>query len=324
MDGILNINKPSGKTSYSIVALVKRLTGEKRVGHAGTLDPLASGVLPVCLGQATRLVEYLMPATKTYLAEIELGITTDTFDMEGKVMTRRDFSAVTPEKIAAVLPEFCGRIAQKPPVYSALKQQGQPLYKLARAGVNVEVKSRPVNIESITLKDWHAPVLTLEVVCGKGTYIRSLANDIGEDLGCGGALRNLTRTRVGIFHYAAAVTPEQLQQACAAGYWENLLYPLDSIIEDWQTAVVSGETAKNIVNGVPVALAAGTAPGYARAYGTDGLLLAVMRYDMEKQLWQPEKVFRSLTPPDLCGTNNSRACCGGCEDKCPQALGAGT
>ncbi|MDD5189854.1 MAG: tRNA pseudouridine(55) synthase TruB [Dehalococcoidales bacterium] len=312
MDGILNINKPTGKTSYAVVAMVKRLTGEKRVGHAGTLDPNASGVLPICIGQATRLVEYLMLTTKTYLAEIELGISTDTYDKEGTVTATRDCSAVTEAKILEALQAFIGEIQQTPPIYSALKHQGKPLYELARAGVSVEIKSRPASIKSIVLKDWHAPVLTIEVVCGKGTYIRSIANDLGEALGCGGTLRNLIRTRVGVFDYKNALTLEQFEESVRTGYWESLLYPLDSMLENWQAVVVGGEMAKNIRNGIAVAFNSSANQDHLRAYTGDGALLGVMRFDKDKQLWQPEKVFASLTPPDLCGTNNSRACEGNC------------
>ncbi len=320
MNGILNIHKPGGKTSYAMVAMVKRLTGEKRVGHAGTLDPMATGVLPVCLGQATRLVEYLMSATKTYLAEIEFGISTDTYDREGKVTHRGDYASVTLPRIRKALKSFIGEIQQRPPVYSALKYQGKPLYEMARAGIAVPVKSRKVHIENIDIKDWHKPILTLEITCGKGTYIRSLAHDLGNALDCGASLRNLIRKRVGKFEYAAAITPEQLQEACRTGYWENLLYPMDSIIEDWQAVVLSDATAREVAHGTPVALRIDQRQGYARAYTTGGDLLGVMRYDGKKRHWQPEKIFLSLTPPDLCGTNNSRACCPNCGDNCSRVL----
>jgi len=154
MDGILNINKPSGKTSYAVVAMVKRLTGEKRVGHAGTLDPLATGVLPVCLGQATRLVEYLMDTTKTYRAGIELGVSTDSYDNEGTITQRCDASAVTLEQIETALHGFRGVITQLPPMYSAVKHQGKPLYELARAGIDVERKTRTAKIFSLEIKDF--------------------------------------------------------------------------------------------------------------------------------------------------------------------------
>jgi len=203
-----------------------------------------------------------------------------------------------------------------------LKHHGKPLYELARAGVSVDIKSRPAFIKSIEVKDFHSPILTMEVVCGKGTYIRSLANDLGEKLDCGATLRNLIRTRVGIFDYANALTPEQLQEAYRTGYWESLLYPMDSILGDWQAVVVGTEMEKAIRSGIQVDLdrhfKTNEEKQFARAYTLEGTLLGIMRFDKEKQLWQPEKVFASLTPPDLCGTNNSRACRGGCGYNCPQ------
>ena len=198
MDGILNINKPAGKTSFAVVAMVKRLTGEKHVGHAGTLDPMATGVLPVCLGQATRLVEYLMDTTKTYRAEIELGVSTDSYDREGAVTQKCDASAVTLAQIETALNSFRGVITQIPPMYSAVKHQGKPLYELARAGIDVERKARTAKIYSLEIRDWQNPFLTIEVNCGKGTYIRSLANDLGQALGCGATLSALERSRCGI------------------------------------------------------------------------------------------------------------------------------
>ena len=180
MDGILNINKPCGKTSFSMVAMVKRLTGERRVGHAGTLDPIATGVLPICLGQGTRVIEFLVDATKTYRAEIELGVTTDTYDADGRIIQRGDPSGISQDHLEAALASFCGLIRQTPPMYSAVKYQGKPLYKLARAGITVERRSRLAKIHRLELVDWQPPVATIEVVCGKGTYIRSLAYDLGQ------------------------------------------------------------------------------------------------------------------------------------------------
>jgi tRNA pseudouridine55 synthase len=295
MDGILNINKPLGKTSFSIVAMVKRLTGEKRVGHAGTLDPMAVGILPVCMGQATRLVEYLIDSTKTYRAEIELGITTDTYDREGEVTQRNDASGVTLEKLETALNAFRGTINQIPPMYSAVKHQGKPLYELARAGINVERKSRPAKIHSLEMKEWQPPILTIEVTCGKGTYIRSLANDLGQVLGCGASLKSLVRSRCGIFELGEAVSPEGFQEAYNEGYWESLLYPMDSILSQWSAIIVNDEKTQTIRNGAPVSLEEETLTktegDYCRAYTWDGRLLAILRFDSEKKQWQPEKVF---------------------------------
>ena len=295
MDGILNINKPGGKTSFAVVAMVKRLTHEKHVGHAGTLDPMATGVLPVCLGQATRLVEYLMDATKTYLAEIELGVSTDSYDREGAETQRGNASAITLAQIEASLHAFRGVIIQVPPMYSAVKHQGKPLYELARAGIDVARKGRTAKIFSLEIKDWQNPFLTIEVTCGKGTYIRSLANDLGQALGCGATLSKLERSRCGIFSVAEAVTPDAFKEACQGGYWQSLLYPMDSILSLWATAIVSEEKARSIRNGALISLAE-NAPvpegsQFCRAYTWDGTLLCILRFDAEKKLWQPEKVF---------------------------------
>ena len=295
MDGILNINKPAGKTSYSIVAMVKRLTGEKHVGHAGTLDPMATGVLPVCLGQATRLVEYLMDTTKTYRAEIELGVSTDSFDREGTVTKRGDASGITRKQLETALNSFRGVITQIPPMYSAVKHQGKPLYELARAGIDVERKSRTAKIYSLELTSWENPILNIEVTCGKGTYIRSLANDLGQLLDCGAMLRNLERSRCGIFDINEAVTPEHFAEACRGRYWESLLYPMDSVLSLWETVIVGEEKAQAIRNGALITLAENklnkVESEFCRAYTWDGSLLGILRFDTAKQQWQPEKVF---------------------------------
>jgi len=188
VDGILNINKPRDRTSFSVVAMVRRLSGERRVGHAGTLDPAATGVLPVCLGQGTRVTEYLVDAAKTYRAQIELGVATDTYDASGKITEQGDPSGISREQVESALASFRGTIQQIPPMYSAVKHLGQPLYKLARSGIEVERKSRRAEIYRLEITDWQLPVVTIEVECSKGTYIRSLAYDLGRSLGCGAHL----------------------------------------------------------------------------------------------------------------------------------------
>jgi len=290
--------------------MVKRVTREKHIGHAGTLDPMATGVLPVCLGQATRLVEYLMDSTKTYLAEIELGICTDSFDMEGAVTHRSDASAVTLEKIEAALPAFRGVINQIPPMYSAVKHHGKPLYELAREGIEIERKIRTAKIYSLEITDWHNPFLTIEVTCGKGTYIRSLANDLGQSLGCGAMLKNLQRSRCAVFSVTDAVTPEQLEDACKGGFWESLLYPMDSILSMWNTAIVNPEKARAIRNGILVSLSENSPEpdnNFCRAYTGDGNLLGILHFNAEKNMWQPEKVFNQLDTMECMCSNNGRA-----------------
>jgi len=300
MDGILNINKPAGKTSYDIVALVKKLSGVRRVGHAGTLDPIATGVLPVCLGQGTRVTEFLAEAHKTYQAEIQLGMVTDTYDVTGKVIQKNDPSGVTLAKLESTLTSFIGLIPQTPPLYSALKHKGRPLYQLAQAGITIERKNRPTQIYGIELLDWQAPVLTVKVECGKGTYIRSLAHDLGQALGCGGALKSLVRLNYGPFDVSNAISVPQLEAAFRYGYWKHFIHAADTVLLHWNTMIVDDAAEKKILNGAPITpksqfsqpVATGTR---CRAYTLDGCLLAVLHFNPEKGQWQVEKVF--LQPP---------------------------
>ncbi len=290
-DGILNVNKPRGKTSFSVVALVRRLTGEKRVGHAGTLDPMATGVLPVCIGQATRLVEYMMDTTKTYRAEIELGITTDTYDAEGKVTQKADASGINRNQVETALSTFLGEITQIPPAYSAVKYHGKPSYALARAGIAVVPKKRLARIDRIEVIDWQPPVVTVEIDCGKGTYIRSLANDLGQTLGCGAYLKNLVRLRCGIFDITDSVTLDGLEEAFRVGFWQDLLYPMDSVLTRLPAVVIGEENERAICNGNAVLLEEFSSGDLCRAYNQCANLLAVLRLDHARGLWRPEKVF---------------------------------
>lgn len=302
MNGILNINKPEGETSFGVVAMVKRLTGERRVGHAGTLDPMATGVLPVCLGQATRITQFLTGATKHYRAEMELGVTTDTYDASGKVIERKDASLISQEQVVSALTSFVGEIQQVPPMYSALKHHGRRLYELARQGTTVERRPRTARVSSLQLTDWKPPVATAEVVCGKGTYIRSLAHDLGQALGCGATLKSLVRLRCGPFELADAISASQLEEAVGYGYWRCLLHPVDSALLH-QTAIVVGDTVGNMIrNGRPVAMgndSVAVPAGYrCRAYTGDGHFLGVLLFNQETGQWQPEKVFSIAYPED--------------------------
>ncbi|MEE8618574.1 MAG: tRNA pseudouridine(55) synthase TruB [Dehalococcoidales bacterium] len=308
MDGILNINKPWGKTSFSVVAMVKRLSGERRVGHAGTLDPAATGVLPVCLGQGTRIIEFLADATKTYQAEIELGVATDTYDAVGKITQRGDPSRISRRQLESALASFRGLIQQTPPMYSAVKHQGQRLYELARAGIKVERKSRPTKIHYLELIDWQPPVATVEVECGKGTYIRSLAHDLGQSLGCGANLKSLIRLSYGPFAVKTAVSLPQLEDSFRYGYWQHFVHPIDTVLLHWRAMVVSDATEHIIRKGAPVPLESVNSKGitsclkqhppvrtsvetHCRAYTLNGDFLGVLRLYPEIGQWQPEKVF---------------------------------
>jgi tRNA pseudouridine55 synthase len=244
LDGILNINKPKGKTSFSIVAKIKKLSGERRVGHAGTLDPDATGVLPVCLGQGTRVIEFLVNTTKTYRAWIEFGKATDTYDGNGRVTHEGDISTINKRRIETTLEIFRGSIEQIPPMYSAVKQGGQPLYKLARAGITVARKKRTAVIHRLELITWRKPVATVEVECGKGTYIRSLAHDLGGKLSCGAFLKSLVRTRCGIFKIEEAITLAQFEEAHRHDYWEQYLYPIDSVLRELPAIVIDEDSEK--------------------------------------------------------------------------------
>jgi tRNA pseudouridine55 synthase len=296
MDGILNINKPLGKTSFSVVSMVKRLSGERRVGHAGTLDPAASGVLPVGLGQGTRVIEFLLDAPKVYRAEIEFGLVTDTDDATGSIISRGDPSGISQEQLLSALNSFCGLIPQTPPMYSAVKHHGQPLYKLARSGVKVERKSRLARIYRLELIDWQTPIATVEVECGRGTYIRSLARDLGQLLGCGAHLRSLLRLRCGPFSIEDAVSLSQLEDGFHLGCWQRLIYPIDSVLLNWAAVVVSGEAEGLIRSGRPLVFADDSLKASGercRAYSRDGSFLGVLRFSAEMGQWQPEKVFTS-------------------------------
>jgi tRNA pseudouridine55 synthase len=298
IDGILNVNKPEGKTSFNVVAWLKRLTGEKHVGHAGTLDPIATGVLPICFGQATRVVQFLTESSKTYLAQIELGVTTDTFDRQGKIIERGDPGGITVTQVEEALSSFQGVIEQVPPVYSALKHQGKRCHELARAGVPIKLKARQVEIASLELINCQLPLITINVDCSKGTYIRSLAHDLGQYLHCGAHLKNLIRLRCGAFHIEDALYLPQIEDAFHKGTWEESLHPLDSPLSSWKTIIVDRRNELAIRNGcsLPLDEAFLLPEKYCRAYNLDGHFIAVLHFIPEKKLWHPEKVFH---PPQV-------------------------
>jgi tRNA pseudouridine55 synthase len=295
MDGILNINKPLGNTSFSIVSMVKRLTRERRVGHAGTLDPSASGVLPVCFGRGTRVIEFLQDAIKVYRAEIEIGVATDTHDATGKIIQQGDYNKVSHEQIEQALNSFRGLIWQTPPMYSAIKHHGQRLYQLARAGITVNRESRPARIYRLELIDFRPPLVTVEIECGKGTYIRSLAHDLGQLLGCGAHVKGLTRLKYGPFNIEEAVSLPKLEDAFCNHDWQRLVSPIDVVLNHWSSVVVADEQERVIKNGGYLviednSMTAGSEKRY-RAYSQDGTFLAMLCFNPERGWWQPEKVF---------------------------------
>jgi len=298
LSGILNVDKPPAMTSHDVVDAVRRVSGQRKVGHAGTLDPMATGVLLVCLGQATRVAEYLMAGRKRYRATIVLGTSTDTYDAEGQPVTRGGSIDFERQEVEVALAGFVGSIEQVPPMYSALKRDGQPLYKLARQGKTVERKPRPVEIDEIVLLNWTPPALTLNVTCSPGTYIRSLAHDLGLRLGSAAHLGALVRLSSGRFSLEDAISLERLEEAFEHGQESAFLVPLDEALLDWPAMVVGREDASRIAQGQPLRGSPPDgneqAPVLSRAYSIEGDFLAVMAYQAETGLWRPKKVFASV------------------------------
>ena len=297
IDGILNIDKPSGITSMEVVRRIKRASGQKRVGHGGTLDPFASGVVPICIGRATRMMEYLVDGAKEYHATVRLGMETDTYDVDGDVVEERDASDIDIEAIELALKPFVGMIEQVPPMFSALKKDGKRLYDIARAGGEVEREPRSVHVMGIEVEDWSSPDLTIEVKCGRGFYMRSLAHDLGEALGCGGHLRELTRTKNSAFHIDEALSLEEAEVYFDDGTWEEVLHTPDIAVRSMPAIVVDKSVAERVRNGRPLPGALRIPfdkPGEeCRVYGSDGEFLALMTFDRSAGQWQPKKVFIS-------------------------------
>ena len=278
-----------------IVRRIKRASGLKRVGHGGTLDPVATGVLPVCLGQATRVMEYLVDGTKDYRAIVELGVSTNTYDAMGEVTDTADASGITATDIEQAVAPFRGVTQQVPPMYSALKKQGKRLYDLARAGVHVEREPRRVEVFKVELLEWSAPLATVEVTCGRGFYMRSLANDLGQALGCGGHLKGLVRLRSGIFHISAAITLEDLEARTEDGTWRELVFAPDSALQGLRAFIVGRRAEEMIRHGRPLVSGAGIPPSRpderCRVYSVDGTFLGVLAFDSTARQWRPHKVF---------------------------------
>jgi tRNA pseudouridine55 synthase len=297
--GILNMGKPEGSTSFQIVALVRKLSGVKKVGHAGTLDPTATGVLLICLGQAVRISEYLMELPKAYRGTVRLGVATDTYDAAGIPVFEGSVKGVSEEALRAALETLERQKQQVPPSHSAIKVGGTRAYHLARAGKPVRLPPRKARIERIDLISFAPPLVEMEVKCGKGTYIRTVADDLGRLLGCGAHLQALRRTAVGPFRVEDAISPERLETAFADGTWQELLLPLDRGLGHIPAAHLDAEVEQDVRRGRP--LDASSPPfrhlldppqgERCRAYGEDGTLAAMLRYDADHRQWRPQKVF---------------------------------
>lgn len=294
--GFLNINKAPGLTSHDVVAHLRRaarhMTGQKvKVGHAGTLDPMATGVLIICIGPATRLSEYVMASTKRYVARVRLGISTDTEDAEGEVIASQDASGISQMDVENLLPQFIGAIEQIPPMYSAIKQDGRKLYELARKGETVERKARHVVIEQLQLRDWsdaasHTPEFTLEITCSAGTYIRSLARDIGDYLGVGAHLSGLVRSASGNFMLENA---HELDKIMAASDWAAMLIEPQSALRSLPVVHLNASDMRDIVHGRTISRDAEIAEDVAQALAPDGRFAAILKAG--DGIWRPHKVF---------------------------------
>ncbi|WP_322511049.1 tRNA pseudouridine(55) synthase TruB [Chloroflexus sp.] len=284
--GFVVIDKPAGLTSHDVVARVRRLVGRLvKVGHAGTLDPAATGVLPVALGSATRLIDQLVDARKGYVGVVRLGVQTTTDDAEGEPLATCAVPSLTIAEIEAVLDRFRGDILQQPPAFSALHVDGQRAYALARAGNEVTLAPRPVRVERLELLAWTPPDVTIAVECGKGVYIRALARDIGTALGCGAHLAALQRTFVGPFRLEQAVPLAALTDRAVLA--QHLLPPETALL-DWPILLLDEADARRVLHGMAIFAGQPTADR-ARAHDPAGRLIALLRRDGER--WQPVKVF---------------------------------
>jgi len=297
MEGFLNLNKPAGPTSHDLVSLVRRLLRQRRVGHGGTLDPLATGVLPIGLGRATRLLSFLQEGQKVYRADILLGVSTTTYDAEGEVTAERPVPLLERPEVEAALAPFLGEVEQVPPPFSAVWREGRRLYQRARAGELVVPSPRRVRVDRLELLTWERPRLVVEVTCGRGTYIRSLAHDLGGRLGCGAHLARLVRLRVGPFRLEEALTPEALSAAVAEGRLEKGLLPMDVPVRHWPAAEVRGAQLEALLAGRDLSFDPEAVPAdreWVRAVDPAGRLVALLRWEPERGAWHP---FRVFAPP---------------------------
>jgi tRNA pseudouridine55 synthase len=281
MNGVLIIDKPKGWTSHDVVNRARRVLQEKRIGHTGTLDPLATGVLVLCIGKATRLVRYLETDDKEYTAEMRLGSVTDTQDASGVVLESREYLPPSEEQVRSVLKGFLGGILQRPPAYSALKVNGIPSYKLARQGTVREHPERAITIHAIDLNEYRDPIIRFSVHCSKGTYVRTLCVDIGARLGAGGHLTALRRDRAGRFSLEQALTMEMLADRAASDQLQDALLPLSAVLQGYPAVTVSGPDAERIGHGnaisIPPAASLPPEDGPIRILDSSGEMLAVAR-----------------------------------------------
>ena len=288
MNGIIILDKPVGKTSHDMVYTMRQLTGIKKVGHTGTLDPMATGVLPVCIGNATKVADMLTLSDKCYIAELILGMTTDTQDADGEVLTECEVSC-TEDEIRSVINSFVGEIEQIPPMYSAIKQNGKKLYELARKGIEVERKSRKVTINSIDILEINGERVTIKVSCSKGTYIRTLCEDIGIKLHVGAYMNTLRRVKTGPFTIDESHTVKELNLLKDAGNIDSVLIPVDRMFMEYPEIILNPKQVKSITNGVQMTYNGKEEQSY-RVYDENKKFLCISkivngRLKLEKSFW---------------------------------------
>ena len=289
--GALVIDKPVGMTSHDVVKIVRNGTGIRRVGHTGTLDPRASGVLVVLIGPAVRLSEFLSASDKRYQASLRFGVATDTYDTEGKqVGETKSVDHIKEEDFQQLLKEYEGKIEQVPPAYSAVKVNGEKAYNLARKGEEVELKARMIDVYTLELLEWDPPEAVIDVYASSGTYVRSLANDLGNDLGVGAHLSGLRRTKNGQFTLRDAVRLQDLKESFEVGDWYKQLIPAAETLADWHTLELSPEDSEKIKFGKRIPAEPGS-EGWARGLSEQGDLIALLEVVEGEDLWQPRKVF---------------------------------
>lgn len=300
MDGIINVYKEAGYTSFDVVAKLRGILKQKKIGHTGTLDPDAEGVLPVCIGKATKVCGYLTEKDKTYQALLHLGIATDTQDMSGRIL-KEQAPEISEEELIGIIQSFTGKLKQIPPMYSALKVGGKKLCDLARAGIEVERKAREIEIYSIRTIRIQLPYVSMEVHCSKGTYIRTLCHEIGEKAGCGGCMEKLLRTETAGFTLEHACRLREIE-AIVKGLDEkkrkisDLLLPVDAVLDGYPMVKAEKGMEKLLRNGgtLPASHtrpASGAPSGIYRMYDAQGMFIGLFRYDIGKNAFKPEKMF---------------------------------
>jgi len=290
VSGVLVVDKPIGLTSHDVVQIIRRGTGIRRAGHTGTLDPRASGVLVVLIGPAVRLSEYVSASDKRYQATIQLGRSTDTYDSEGTVIKATPVENISEEQFDEILQSYVGEIEQVPPPYSAVKVKGKKAYEMARKGKPVDLEPRIINVFNLEILEWAPPELVIDVYCSSGTYVRSLANDLGDSLGTGAHLIGLRRTKSGQFTLRDAVPLRRLKESFDAGDWYQFLIPASDALGDWPLLELNPDEVELVRHGHRIP-AEPDSNDWVRGLTQQGDLVALLENDPETNEWQPRKVF---------------------------------